>query len=574
MKRNFQVVKNMEKYDIIIIGAGHNGLVCAAYLLKAGYSVLLLEKRPVPGGAATTEECIPDKAPGFKFNLCAIDHEFIHLGPVIEELELTKYGLEYLECDPVVFCPHPDGKYFLAHKSLEKTCAEIARYSERDARKYAEFTDYWQRAINAMIPMFNAPPKSIIDIFGNFNIQQIKDLFSVVGSPAKSFDFVRTMLNSAEDILNEWFDEEFLKAPLARLSSELGAPPSQKNLAIGVMMMAMRHHPGMARPRGGTGALVQALVKLVNTKGGVILTDQQVDKIIIDDGKAVGVRVKGGKEYLAQHGVISNIDAQRLFLQMTEKTDIDAVDPDLWERLERRIINNNETILKIDLALDEPLHFAHHNHQDEYLIGSILIADSMNHVEQAHSKCTLGEIPDSDPSMYIVMPSALDPSLAPPGKHTLWIEFFAPYQIAGAAGTGLKGTGWTDELKNQVADRVVDKLATYAPNVKKATIARRVESPAELGERLGAYKGNYYHIDMTMDQMIFFRPLPELANYKTPIDNLFLTGAGTHPGGSISGMPGRNCARVFLQQKHPISQTLKDAGNSIKSTVGTVFGIN
>ena len=564
----------MQEYDVIIIGAGHNGLVCAAYLLKAGYSVLLLEKRPVPGGAATTEECIPDKAPGFKFNLCAIDHEFIHLGPVVEELELTKYGLEYLDCDPVVFCPHPDGKYFLAHKSLEKTCAEIARYNERDAKKYAQFTDYWQRAINAMTPMFNAPPKSIIDIFGNYNLQQVKDLFSVVGSPAKSFDFVRTMLNSAEDILNEWFDEEFLKAPLARLSSELGAPPSQKNLAIGVMMMAMRHNPGMARPRGGTGALVQALVKLVNSKGGVILTDQHVEKILINDAKAEGVRVAGGKEYRAKHGVISNIDAQRLFLQMTEKNDIDAVDPDLWERLERRIINNNETILKIDLALDEPLHFSHHDHKDEYLIGSILIADSMNHVEQAHSKCTLGEIPDSDPSMYVVMPSALDPSLAPPGKHTLWIEFFAPYQIANANGTGLKGTGWTDELKNQVADRVVDKLATYAPNVKKATIARRVESPAELGERLGAYKGNYYHIDMTMDQMIFFRPLPELANYKTPIDNLFLTGAGTHPGGSISGMPGRNCARVFLQNKQPFTQALKDAGNSIKSTVGSVFGMN
>ncbi|HLP89162.1 MAG TPA: NAD(P)/FAD-dependent oxidoreductase [Nostocaceae cyanobacterium] len=564
----------MQEYDVVIIGAGHNGLVCAAYLLKAGYSVLLLEKRPVPGGAATTEECIPDQAPGFKFNLCAIDHEFIHLGPVIEELELTKYGLEYLECDPVVFCPHPDGKYFLAHKSLEKTCAEIARYNERDAKKYAEFTEYWLKAINAMIPMFNAPPKSMIDIFGNYNIQKFKDLFSVVGSVSKSLDFVRTMLNSAEDILNEWFDEEFLKAPLARLASELGAPPSQKNLAIGAMMMSMRHHPGMARPRGGTGALVKALVNLVTTKGGVILTDQQVEKIIIDNAKAVGVRVADGKEYRAKYGVISNIDAKRLFLQMTDKSDIDAVDPNLWERLERRIVNNNETILKIDLALDEPLHFPYHQHKDEYLVGSILIADSMAHVEQAHSKCTLGEIPDNDPSMYLVLPSFLDSSLAPEGKHTAWIEFFAPYQIAGAEGTGLNGTGWTDELKNKVADKVVDKLATYAPNVKKSTIARRVESPAELGERLGAYKGNYYHIDMTLDQMIFFRPLPELANYKTPIDNLFLTGAGTHPGGSISGMPGRNCARIFLQTKHPITQTLKDARDSIKSTVGSVFGIS
>ncbi|MBD2493223.1 beta-carotene ketolase CrtO [Nostoc sp. FACHB-280] len=563
----------MQEYDVVIIGAGHNGLVCAAYLLKAGYSVLLLEKRSVPGGAATTEECLPKEAPGFKFNLCAIDHEFIHLGPVVEELELKKYGLEYLECDPVVFCPHPDGKYFLAHKSLEKTCAEIARYSERDAKKYAEFTEYWQRAIGAMIPMFNAPPKSIIDIAGNYDITKIKDLLSVIGSPNKTLDFIRNMMTSAEDLLNEWFDSEFLKAPLARLASELGAPPSQKTIAIGAIMMAMRHNPGMARPRGGTGALVKALVNLVTSKGGTILTDQHVEKVLIDNGKAVGVRVAGGTEYRAKYGVISNIDAKRLFLQMTDKSDIDSADPDLWERLERRIVNNNETILKIDLALDEPLRFPFHAHKDEYLVGSILIADSVAHVEQAHSKCTLGEIPDADPSMYVVMPSYLDPTLAPPGKHTVWIEFFAPYQIAGAEGTGLKGTGWTDELKNQVADKVVDKLATYAPNVKTATIARRVESPAELGERLGAYKGNYYHVDMTLDQMVFFRPLPEIANYKTPIDNLFLTGAGTHPGGSISGMPGRNCARVFLQSKHPITQTLKDARDSIKSTVGSVFGI-
>lgn len=564
----------MQEYDVVLIGAGHNGLVCAAYLLKAGYSVLLLEKRSVPGGAATTEECLPQEAPGFKFNLCAIDHEFIHLGPVVEELELEKYGLHYLECDPVVFCPHADGKYFLGHKSVEKTCAEIARYNERDAKKYAEFVHFWQRSLGAMIPMFNAPPKSVIDILGNYDITKLKDLVSVIGSPNKTLDFIRTMLTSAEDLLNEWFDEEFLKAPLARLASELGAPPSQKTLAIGAIMMAMRHNPGMARPRGGTGALVQALVNLVTSKGGVILTDQHVEKVLIDDGKAVGVRVAGGKEYRAKHGVISNIDAKRLFLQMTDKSDVNAADPDLWERLERRIVNNNETILKIDLALDEPLRFPHHDHKDEYLVGSILIADSVAHVEQAHSKCTLGQIPDADPSMYVVMPSYLDPTLAPPGKHTVWIEYFAPYQIAGAEGTGLKGTGWTDELKNKVADKVIDKLADYAPNVKDATIARRVESPAELGERLGAYKGNYYHVDMTLDQMIFFRPLPEIANYKTPIDNLFLTGAGTHPGGSISGMPGRNCARAFLQAKHPISQTLKDARDSIKSTVESVFGIN
>ncbi|MGD1871963.1 MAG: beta-carotene ketolase CrtO [Mastigocoleus sp.] len=561
----------MQQYDVVIIGAGHNGLVCAAYLLKAGYSVMLLEKRSVPGGAATTEECLPKEAPGFKFNLCAIDHEFIHLGPVVEELELEKYGLEYLECDPVVFCPHPDGKYFLGHKSLDKTCAEIARYSDRDAVKYREFTEYWQRALGAMIPMFNAPPKSVLDILSNYDISKIKDLFSVIGSPSKTLDFVRNMMNSGEDIVNEWFDSEFLKAPLARLCSELGAPPSQKTLAIGAIMMAMRHNPGMFRPRGGTGALIQALVKLVKSHGGVILTDQQVEKVLVDDGKAAGVRVFGGEEYRATKAVISNIDAKRLFLQLMDSSDVDSSDENLRERLERRIVNNNETILKIDLALDKPLNFQHHQHKDEYLAGSILIADSMAHVEQAHTLPSMGQIPDSDPSMYVVIPSYLDSTLAPPGKHTVWIEFFAPYQIAGYEGTGLKGTGWTDELKNKVADRVVDKLADYSPNLKDSIIARRVESPAELGERLGAYKGNYYHVDMTLDQMVFLRPLPEIANYKTPIEGLYLTGAGTHPGGSISGMPGRNCARVFLQSQQPIVQSLKDAKDALFSTMGSMF---
>jgi beta-carotene ketolase (CrtO type) len=561
----------MQEYDIIIIGAGHNGLVCASYLLKAGYSVLLLEKRHIPGGGATTEEIMTEEAPGFKFNLCAIDHEFIHLGPVVEELELEKYGLKYLYCDPVVFCPHPDGKYFLGHKSVDATCAEIERYSPRDAKKYKEFVDFWQRLLQGIIPIFNAPPKSIIDIAGNYDFQKLRDLFSVLGPPNKTLDLFRTLLSSAEDNVSEWFDSEFLKAPLARLASELGGPPSQKMLSIGAIMMAMRHHPGMARPVGGTGALVTAILKLVNSLGGKVLTEQTVEKILVDDGKAVGVRVQGGTEYRAKQGVISNIDAKRLFLNLVDSSDMDAADPTLRDRLERRIINNNETILKIDCALSEPLRFEHHNHQDPYLIGSVLIADSVKQVETAHSDPTIGKIPDSDPSMYVVMPTMLDPTMAPEGKHTLWIEFFAPYQVENAEGTGLHGTGWTDELKNKVADRVIDKLADYAPNVKNAIIARHVESPAELSDRLGALKGNYYHIDMSLEQMMFFRPLPELANYKTPIGNLFLSGAGTHPGGSISGMPGRNCARAFLQTKQPMTQALKDAKNSIESTVQSVL---
>nr|WP_242025565.1 NAD(P)/FAD-dependent oxidoreductase [Leptolyngbya sp. FACHB-36] len=222
----------MQTYDVVIIGAGHNALVCAAYLLKVGYSVLLLERRSLPGGGATTEELLPKQAPGFRFNPCAIDHIFIHLGPVVQELELAKYGLEYLFCDPVIFCPHPDGKYFLAHRSVEKTCAEIARYNSRDTEKCAEFADFWQRVVGMLIPIFTAPPKSIVDMAGNSDFAKLKDTLLVFGAPNQTLDLVRTMFSSPMDMLDEYFDSEFLKALLARLAAELSTPPSQKNMAL------------------------------------------------------------------------------------------------------------------------------------------------------------------------------------------------------------------------------------------------------------------------------------------------------------------------------------------------------
>ncbi|NDJ16970.1 beta-carotene ketolase CrtO [Myxacorys almedinensis] len=559
----------MQEYDAIIIGAGHNGLVCAAYLLKAGYKVLLLEKRNIPGGAATTEELMPEDAPGFKFNPCAINHIFIHLSPVVQELELERHGLEYLFCDPVVFCPHPDGSYFLGHQSVEKTCAELEQFNPRDAKKYAEYIGFWQQIIKLITPVFNAPPKSIIDIISNYNIAQLKDVFSLMGSADKTLDVIRTIFTSAADQLEEYFDSEFIKAPLARLAGELSSPPSQKTMSIGAMMMALRHDPGMARPKGGTGALTEALVRCVQSLGGEILTDKTIKEILVDQGRAVGVRLTNGQEFRAKRGVISSLDAKRVFLHLLNEQDVDA---GLRDRVDRRIVNHNEAILKIDCALSEPPRFIHHNHRDDYLRGSVLIADSVNHVELAHTDPNIGRIPLDDPSMYSVVPTSTDPSLAPEGKHTLWIEYFAPYQIAGKEGTGMSGTGWTEELKNQVADRVLEKYAEYAPNLQHSIIARHIESPPELEERTGMLHGNYYHLDMTFEQMMCFRPLPEIANYTTPIERLYLTGAGTHPGGSISGMPGRNCARIFLQEQRSLTQALSDAGDSIKSVAKSVLG--
>jgi beta-carotene ketolase (CrtO type) len=305
---------------------------------------------------------------------------------------------------------------------------------------------------------------------------------------------------------------------------------------------------------------------MVEDHDGEIRCGQAVEWLLINnEGRVEGVRTADGQEYRANKGVISNIDAQRLFIDLIVDADAQAIAPQLSERLERRIVNNNDGILKVDCALSEMPRFEAYDHRDEYLIGSVLIADSMDQVEDAHSLPIRGHIPDADPSLYVVVPTVLDPSMAPPGQHTLWIEFYAPYQIRGAEGTGQMGTGWTDELKNKVADRLLDKLNDYAPNLKSSVIARRVESPAELSQRLGVYKGNHYHIDMTLDQIVFFRPLPEIANYKTPFAGLFLTGAGTHPGGSISGLPGRNCARVFLNEQQPLRRNLKEAENWLKN---------
>ncbi|MBE9203503.1 NAD(P)/FAD-dependent oxidoreductase [Synechocystis salina LEGE 06099] len=534
--------------DVVIIGAGHNGLVCAAYLLQRGLGVTLLEKREVPGGAATTEALMPELSPQFRFNRCAIDHEFIFLGPVLQELNLSQYGLEYLFCDPSVFCPGLDGEAFMAYRSLAQTCAHIATYSPRDAEKYRQFVNYWTDLLTAVQPAFNAPPQALLDLALNYGWENLKSVLAIAGSKTKALDFIRTMIGSPEDVLNEWFDSERVKAPLARLCSEIGAPPSQKGSSSGMMMVAMRHGEGIARPKGGTGALTDALVKLVQAQGGKILTDQTVKRVLVENNQAIGVEVASGEQYRARKGVISNIDARRLFLQLVEPGALAKVDQTLGERLERRTVNNNEAILKIDCALSGLPHFtAMAGEQD--LTGTILIADSVRHVEEAHALIALGQIPDANPSLYVDIPTLLDPTMAPPGKHTLWIEFFAPYRIAGLEGTGLMGTGWTDELKEKVADRVINKLTDYAPNLKSLIIGRQVESPAELAQRLGSYNGNVYHLDMTLDQMMFLRPLPEIANYQTPIKNLYLTGAGTHPGGSISGMPGRNCARAFLKQQ-------------------------
>jgi len=510
---------SQQQYDAIIIGAGHNGLVCAAYLAKAGLKTLVLERRSIVGGCATTEE-IPSM-PGFKFNLCAIDHVYIHYTPIIKDLELERFGLEYISVDPAFFCPFPDGNYIFVWKDVNKTASEIQRVAgAREARAFLEFAKFYSKLWETITPAFLAPPVPLAD------------MFSMLPSGPEREELIRTLLMSAEQLLEEWFDTDYVKGPAAKFAAEIGIDIRDPGTAL--LAGEITRFTKITRPRGGTGMLTQALARVIEHYGGVIRTNAEVEKIIVKDGKAVGVRLTTGEEIRAK-GVISNLDAIRVFTKL--------VDPEHLEQKFRRRIEklrvNYGLGLTVHAALNELPRFS-----DKYPVGkeaniaSTSICPSIEYLNKFFDDIRAGR-PPKEPNLWVATPSALDPTLAPPGKHTLYIYSHQPYKLA-------DGKQWS-EIKEEVADICINKLAEFAPNIKDAIIARYVESPVDMERRTGNLRGSFIHIDMSLAQLFYFRPLPELSQYRTPIKNLYLTGAGTHPGGGITGMPGYNTAHVFLE---------------------------
>ena len=503
-----------KQYDAIIIGGGHNGLVAASYLAKAGYKPLVLERRPFVGGCAVTEELIP----GFKFNTGAMVLGSLH-PQVSADLQLSKFGLEELPIDPQVFTPFPDGKHLLMWLDVKKTQKEIAKFSKKDAQMYPEYLDFWSNMAQMIEPTVLAPPLSLSEMAGFFE-----------GGEAEAA--LKKMLMSVKDFLDEYFESDQVKASLGwgAIDSVNGGPYSP-----GTAWVLGVHHftwSQFTAVKGGMGAATQAMARAAEYFGATIQTDADVNKILIKDGKVEGVKLETGK-IIKGRIVVSNADAKRTYLKLVGS-----------DNLEKRIVRSVKSIkaravgMSVHCALEELPDF-------KALPGTkkgpqhniLLIAPSLEYVEKAWDDAKYGK-PSREPTMYSPMQSSLDPSYAPPGKHTMsmWVQY-APYD--------LKNGEW-DTVKEEFKEVAIDKVTEYAPNFRKSIIDSVAISPRDLENRFNITEGHCYHSEMTIHQMLGNRPIPEYSRYSTPIQGLYLASASTHPGGGVTGIPAYNACNVIL----------------------------
>ncbi len=515
----------MADCDVLIIGAGHNALVCGGYLAKAGYKVLMLERRSIVGGAVVTEEHIP----GFKFDLGGSAHILINHTPIVQDLDLAQYGLTYIDLDPLFFAPFPDGSHITIWKDIDKTCESIAAVSPEDAENYRHFIKTWQPLAEAMVEAFNHSPTPA-------NLVKYLGFGSKFG--ADRFERLSDLMRGYGQVLKQSFKSPKVQAMIAWMAAQSGPPSTEPLSAPFALWHPMYHVSGVKRPRGGSGMLTQALAKMIEAHGGTILTDSPVKRISTHFGKAAGAETTDGRSYTASKAVVSGAHIHTT-LQMLEG----GIKPSDRRMLEKSRIGNGFGMI-VRFAMHELPNYTALPSPEKGQPGpqhSALqfVCPDMAYLDRAYGDY-LGGVPSREPALIAMTFSAIDPTLAPEGKHTLflWGQYY-PYDLA-------SGESW-DEIGDREADRMLDKLSDYAPNVKKAVIGRLVETPLYLERTLGLLRGNVMHLEMSVDQMLAMRPALTMSNYRGPIKQLYLTGASTHPGGGIMGAAGRNAAQVILR---------------------------
>ena len=510
----------METCDFIVIGGGHNGMVAAGYLAKAGLQVTVLEKWEFLGGCSATAEALPS-CPGFKFNLGGIDHIHILGGPVVQELDLEKFGLKYLYHDPLWFFPYPDGNCFPIHRSIDRSCDEIAKFAPEDADAYRKFNSMWENILRVLEPFDLGPPPS----FG--------DLARVTEGMLKGDELIQFLLTPPKAFIERWFKSPYLRGLFGWWAIQVGTAPSQPGAVLATGLQTTSHLVGMARPEGGSGALTDAIRRQIEHHGGTVRTEAEVTKILVANGRVTGVRLHDGEEIACTKGIVSQIDAVRVFTRLLDEAD---VPPDLLEKV-RAIEVGDVALLKVDVALDGLPVFDRYGGNPDYTLATQCIAPSMTYIEDAFDDIAHGR-PSSQPALWCAVASHLDPTLAPEGKHTLWLSQFAPAKLA-------DGRSW-DEARDEVADNMIDTWCQYAPNTRDLIIDRFISSPLDWKRRTGNLNGSAFHVAMTVNQLMGFRPIPALSKFRTPIQGLYLSGSGVHPGGGITGIPGRNTAMEAL----------------------------
>jgi phytoene desaturase len=515
-------------YDAIIVGGGHNGLTCAGYLAKAGQRVLVLERRPIVGGAVCTEEVIP----GYKIDVGSSAHIMIHLTPIVRDLQLEHHGLDYIDMDPYAFYPLPDGSGAISfYKDEEKTYQSIATVSQRDAEAYRRFMAFWKPLNEAVFDVFLNPP-SVTRLFGSV-AASVPRLPVGTRNP---LEITRKLFTSYAQLISETFESEAMRAAMTWLAAQSGPPPDEIGAGDFFGWHSMLHTSGAKHPRGGSGMLTQAMARAIASFGGDVVLDAPVKRIIVENGVVRGVETADGQRYSAPV-VISNAHVQTTMLGMVGA---EHLPNELVHGLNNLRIGNGFGMTVRCAAEELPDYLAapsggrpHESHH-----GLQLLCPSMNYVRRAFEDYQRGE-PSADPAVIAMTFSAIDPDVAPPGKHTvfLWAQYF-PYELS-------NNRQW-DDIREGVADNILEVLYKYAPNMRGKIIDRFIQTPLDLERRIGLLRGNVMHVEMSFDQMFFFRPLPGLADYRTPIKGLYLTGASTHPGGGVFGASGYNSARTVL----------------------------
>ncbi len=518
-------------YDVIVIGGGHNGLVNAAYLARAGKKVLVLERRHVLGGAAVTEEIFP----GFRFSVASYVVSLLR-PEIIRELDLPRHGMEVLPLDGT-FTPMPNGDYLWRVNDHAKTRREIARHSRLDAEAYEEYGKAMVemgRFVKPMLGMRAPDPASL-------NLHGLKDLLSIARRFQRlpmedKYNQVQLMTMSAAGFLDQWFETDVLKATMAA-SGIIGTFLGVRS--PGTAYVLLHHYMGeidgafrsWGLVRGGTGAISNAIAAAAREAGAEIRTEAPIAKIIVQNGEATGVALENGGEFRAKV-VSSSVDPRLTFIKMVGPENLPG---DFVDDIHRYKFRGSSG--KVNLALDGLPDFKCLPGAGPHLRGAISISPTIEYMERAYDDAKYGRF-SRRPYIDIVIPSLTDPSVAPPGKHVMscFVQY-APYHLK-------EGT-W-DEQREEFGDTVINTLADFAPNLHDIILHRQVLTPLDIERRFGLSEGNIFQGELTLEQLFFLRPVPGWAQYRTPIRNLYMCGSATHPGGGIMGASGLNAARKIL----------------------------